>query len=49
MEVEYFYCASCGYEAFDINVGFSRTTASENLYICPSCKKESSCVDVGDE
>ena len=49
MDVEYFYCNSCGYEHFDLYVGFSRTTANSDWYICPECGEESLCVDVGDE
>lgn len=42
MEVDYFYCTSCGYEDFDIFVAYSRQTANAEWYICPLCKEESS-------
>lgn len=41
MEVEYFYCDSCGYEDFDISVVFSRTAANGDICLCPQCNKES--------
>lgn len=44
--VEYFYCTSCGYEGFDVRVGFIRSTANCELYECPLCKKETSDVEV---
>lgn len=48
MDVEYFYCNSCGYEDFDIRVAYSRQTADSELGICPECKQESSnFVDLG--
>ena len=42
MEVEYFYCNSCGYEDFNIQVAFSRTTANGDWCLCPECNQESS-------
>ena len=37
---EYIYCNGCGYEDFDVKVGFSRTTANGDWWICPLCKEE---------
>lgn len=45
MELEYIYCHSCGYEAFDQYAAYSRTTANAELYICPGCGKETSNVE----
>ena len=42
MDVIYFYCNSCGYEDFDIRVGYSRRTADSEWCICPECGEESS-------
>lgn len=42
MDVEYFYCSSCGYEDPDIKVAYSRATADSEWCICPECKEESS-------
>jgi len=42
MDVDYFYCPSCGYEATDISVAYSRQTADAEHCICPLCKEESS-------
>ncbi|CAH9014543.1 hypothetical protein VP496E541_P0212 [Vibrio phage 496E54-1] len=42
MEVKYFYCNSCGYEAFDIKVRYSRRTADSEWCLCPECNQESS-------
>lgn len=47
--VNYFYCSSCGYEDFDIKVGFSRTTADSDWYFCPECGEESSNVEVEED
>jgi len=47
-KVDYFYCGSCGYEDFDIEVAYSRQTANDEYYICPLCKVESSHVEVDD-
>jgi hypothetical protein len=44
MEVEYIYCPSCGYEDYDVFVGYSRTTASGDVFICPKCKQETTFV-----
>ncbi len=49
MEVDYIYCTSCGYEAFDVYVAFVGTTASGSWYECPACKKETSIVETGCE
>ena len=40
--MEYFYCEHCGFEAFNIYVYYSWTTASEDLFSCPQCGKDSS-------
>ena len=45
MNVFYVYCHSCGYEAFDQYVAFSRTTASSDWWICPHCGEETDDVD----
>jgi ribosomal protein S27AE len=42
MDVDYFYCASCGYEAHGIFVAYSRATAGDEWYLCPLCGEESS-------
>lgn len=42
MFVTYFYCNSCGYEDFDINVVYSRQTANGEWCYCPACQQESS-------
>jgi hypothetical protein len=42
MELFYINCHSCGYEAFDQYAAFVRTTASDDWYECPHCKKETS-------
>lgn len=42
MDVEYFYCDSCGFEGHDLYVGYSRQTASGELCYCPECNVESS-------
>ena len=47
--VNYIYCSSCGYEDFDIEVGYSRATADSEWYICPECKQETSNVEVAEE
>lgn len=47
-KVNYFYCASCGYEDFDILVSYSRQTADDDYYICPLCNSESSNVKTDD-
>ena len=31
-KVDQFYCNSCGYEDFDIEVAYSRQTADDNYY-----------------
>lgn len=49
MEVEYIYCSSCGYEDHDLTVGYSRTTADGDWYLCPGCGEETSNVDAGEE
>jgi hypothetical protein len=46
MEVEYFYCDSCGYEDFNIFVAYSRQTANGEWYLCPACNQESSNFEV---
>ena len=42
MELEYYYCASCGYEhaGEHQHFAYSRTTASDDLCKCPSCGEE---------
>jgi uncharacterized Zn finger protein len=45
MFANYIYCDSCGYEDFEVVVVYSRTTASGALYICPSCREETSHVE----
>ena len=42
MWVDYINCQSCGYEDFEMDVDFSRTTASGDLYVCPRCEEETS-------
>lgn len=49
MDVNYFYCPHCGYEDFDIYVGFSATYADDDYYFCPKCKEESPIVGVFDD
>lgn len=49
MDVDYFYCDSCGYEDHGVYVAFSRTTASGELYLCPKCGKESAAFEAGEE
>ncbi len=46
MNVDYIYCNVCGFEGFDIFVAYSRTCASGDIYICPSCNAETSHVDI---
>lgn len=48
MDVELFYCPSCGYEDFDIFVAYVRTTANGDWYECPKCKCESSHVEIAE-
>lgn len=45
-KVDQFYCNSCGYEDFDIEVAYSRQTADDNYYFCPLCDSESSNVEI---
>ena len=41
MQIEYFYCTSCGYEDNnDVDVAYSRTCASGDIYLCPECNEE---------
>ncbi len=40
MEVEYFYCNSCGFEDSDIFVEFSRAVANGDVCLCPECNEE---------
>lgn len=49
MEVSYFYCGSCGYEDFNIQVGFIRTTANADWWECPLYGKETSYVEEGSD
>lgn len=49
MQLDYFYCYYCGYEAFDVWVPYSRTTVSEDWYYCPCCGNESCDTWVEDE
>ncbi len=42
MDVEYFYCSSCGFEGHDIHVDYSRQTANSEWCFCPECHEESS-------
>lgn len=46
MFINYIYCPSCGYEAFDLFVAFSSMKANGDFYICPHCGKETSQVEV---
>lgn len=46
MLVDYIYCPYCGYEAIDEYVAYSRTTASCELYLCPTCGEETSVVEI---
>jgi len=47
-KVKMYYCNSCGYEDFDIDVSYSRTVANGDLFYCPLCKEENF-VEVGDD
>ena len=49
MDAEYFYCSSCGYEAYDIFVAYLRATANADQYKCPECGEESSIIELSDE
>lgn len=40
MELEYFYCPSCGYEDFDVYVAYAEKYANADYGICPNCKEE---------
>jgi len=40
MHVFYAYCSHCGWEAFDVYIAYSRSTASGDLWICPGCGRE---------
>ena len=46
MQVFYIHCNSCGYEDFDVKVGYSRTVASGSRWVCPLCNQEVSDVDI---
>lgn len=46
MNVDYFYCSHCGYEATDIFVAHSATYANGDFYYCPKCNEESSHVEI---
>ena len=37
---DYYYCTHCGYEDFDVEIGFSRNTANGSWYFCPKCNHE---------
>ena len=45
--VDYIQCSSCGYEDFDVEVAFSRRTASDELWFCPNCGEETANVGHG--
>lgn len=49
MEVKYISCSSCGFEDFDTTVIYNRTTATGDLYLCPSCGEETSDVDLHED
>lgn len=49
MNVDYFYCDHCGYEAFNIFVVYSATYANGDFYYCPKCKNESGHVEITNE
>ena len=49
MNVSYFYCPHCGYEDFDIFIGFAASKASGDYYYCPKCNGESSHVEIDSE
>lgn len=42
MDVDYIYCSSCGYEGYEQEVAFSRTTANGDWVVCPKCGEETS-------
>ena len=46
MDVDYVYCPYCGYEDFNVYVGYSRTCANGDFYYCPMCGKETSNVEI---
>lgn len=43
MDVECFYCNSCGCEEFDIKVDYVRTVANGGICLCPGCGEEVIC------
>lgn len=43
MYTQYYYCSACGYEDFNIRVGYARTVANGDLCYCPLCGKENFC------
>ena len=49
MKAEYVYCSSCGYEEFDVEVAYVRSTVDNDWYECPNCHKETSYVEWDDE
>lgn len=40
MDLEYFYCDSCGYEDRYISIDYERTVANGDICLCPLCEKE---------
>jgi len=40
MDLEYFYCNSCGCEDYDIAVEYCRTVANGDICYCPECREE---------
>lgn len=46
MQVDYFNCPCCGFEAMDIFIVYSGRTANNEWYICPECKEESISVEI---
>ena len=46
MLVNYIYCPRCGFEECDIDVKYSRTTATSDWYLCPGCGSETSNVEI---
>lgn len=40
MDVDYYYCTGCGFEDFDLFVGYVRSVANGSLYKCPGCGEE---------
>jgi hypothetical protein len=48
MDVDYFSCSACDHQDFNIFVAYSRATANDDWYICPSCGEESRDIEVSE-